>query len=276
MSAEEDPPVHVVYVVFAQVHHGVSEDCLAVYSSLARAQIFMDSQDGQLRQCLIIREIEIDRDPSDPYWKTPPQGMSAAFDLLAGMPSDAMPEDRGDDFERLKLGSLVVSIDREAGRPDAVVRVDSDGTRTVGHMIDGQFVPEPTSEEQATADLLLRVLHERYRQALEGESRPAAEVLAQLRARLNAPDEHKRLTGVMTARGQASVPPIAGSDPTFFDLQLVLAAAEALTGGREHAQTWLDVPLAEYDDLTPRQLVDRGRADTVLRHIGQLMSGSSG
>jgi len=60
------------------------------------------------------------------------------------------------------------------------------------------------------------------------------------------------------------------------DLLQVLAAAEALAGDPIKARAWLDVPMSEYNHLTPRELVERGQADTVLTHIGQLQSGSSG
>ena len=129
--------------------------------------------------------------------------------------------------------------------------------------------------ESETAEPLLRALEQGNRDVSEGRTKLAEAALNQLRARLNEPDAHERLDRVIAARGRAKVPPLAGRDfPS--DLHLVLVAAETLAGDLERARAWLDVPLPEYDHLTPRQLVDCGRADTVLAHIAQLQSGSSG
>jgi hypothetical protein len=101
------------------------------------------------------------------------------------------------------------------------------------------------------------------------------ELIARLRQRLNARDARERLTGLMAARGRADVQPIAGGDIEL-DLRCVLAFAELITGDPAQARAWLDVPMPDYDHLTPRELVERGRADTVLQHIVQIMSGASG
>lgn len=106
-----------VYVLFAQVRQGVEQDFLAVYSTLALAQEFIDAQDEQLRQCLVIWEVEIDKYPSDPYWKKP-EGLAGAFHALAGLPGDALPDDRVTDVadapKNVQLGSLTTSIAPEA------------------------------------------------------------------------------------------------------------------------------------------------------------------
>ena len=85
----------IVYAVFAQGRLGLDYNLLAVYSSRDRAQELIDTQDEQLRACMAICELEYDRHPTDPYWSTP-KGMASAFQLLAGMPKDALPRgDRG-------------------------------------------------------------------------------------------------------------------------------------------------------------------------------------
>jgi hypothetical protein len=122
----------IVYAVFAQGRLGLDYNLLAVYSSRDRAQELIDTQDEQLRACMAICELEYDRHPTDPYWSTP-KGMASAFQLLAGMPEDALPRgDRGgsaggatadpgtramDEFHRgrVALGSLLASIARDAG-----------------------------------------------------------------------------------------------------------------------------------------------------------------
>ena len=56
-----------------------------------------------------------------------------------------------------------------------------------------------------------------------------------------------------------------------------LNAAYALSGDRNRAIYWFrNVPVPEYDHRTAEELVAAGRVDTVLAHIGQLQSGSSG
>lgn len=62
------------------------------------------------------------------------------------------------------------------------------------------------------------------------------------------------------------------------DRALVLAAATKLAGGdRERALHWYhSVPLPEYDNRTAEELVLMGHAATVMKHITQLSSGSSG
>lgn len=61
----------IVYAVLAQVRQGVAHDFLAVYSTASLAREFVDAQDVQLRQCLVVWEVEVDRHPSDPYWTAP-------------------------------------------------------------------------------------------------------------------------------------------------------------------------------------------------------------
>ena len=56
-----------------------------------------------------------------------------------------------------------------------------------------------------------------------------------------------------------------------------LSAAYELSGDRDRAIYWFrNVPLPEYDHRTAEELVAAGRVDTVLAHVGQLLSGSSG
>jgi hypothetical protein len=106
------------YAVLAEVRQGVEHDLLAVYSTRALAKAFTDAQDEQLRQCLVICEVEIDKHPSDPYWRKP-HGLAGAFHALAGIPEDALPGDRVANVagasERVRLGTLLASIAREAG-----------------------------------------------------------------------------------------------------------------------------------------------------------------
>jgi len=83
----------IVYAVFAQVDGGISHDWLAVYSTPEHAQRFIKSQQAQLQPSLVVWEVVLDADPSDPYW-IPPQGMAAAFHTLAALPEDAVPDDQ--------------------------------------------------------------------------------------------------------------------------------------------------------------------------------------
>lgn len=63
-----------VFVVFAAVAGGISHDFIAAYSTRARAQRFIDAQDANLRECLSITPIELNRPPEDDYWRWPPEG----------------------------------------------------------------------------------------------------------------------------------------------------------------------------------------------------------
>ncbi len=111
-----------VYAVVAQGRLGVDHDVLAVYATPERAQELIDAQDDQLRSCLVIWDIELNKHPSDEYWAKP-KGMVAAFHALADIPVDALAEVRptaGKErvaaaSERVKLGALMSSIAREAG-----------------------------------------------------------------------------------------------------------------------------------------------------------------
>lgn len=83
-----------VYEVFAQFDGNIGHDRLAVYFIKERAQRFINSQDAQLQPNLVVREVVLDADPSDPYWNAS-RGMAAAFHILAALPDDAVPDDRG-------------------------------------------------------------------------------------------------------------------------------------------------------------------------------------
>lgn len=83
----------IVYAVFAEVRGGIGHDWLGAYSSRERAQRFIDAQDAQLQSSLVIWEVELDADPSDPYWVAP-KGMAAAFHAIAALPEDAVPNER--------------------------------------------------------------------------------------------------------------------------------------------------------------------------------------
>ena len=55
-----------------------------------------------------------------------------------------------------------------------------------------------------------------------------------------------------------------------------LSAAYELSGDRDRAIYWFrNVPLPEYNHRTAEELVAAGDVDTVLAHVGQLLSGSS-
>ena len=61
----------IVFAVFARGRLGLDHDLLAVYSTRERAQGLIDAQDEQLRACVVICELELDRHPTDPYWSPP-------------------------------------------------------------------------------------------------------------------------------------------------------------------------------------------------------------
>lgn len=67
-----------VYEVLAQFDGNIGHDRLAVYSTKERAQRFINSQDAQLQPNLVVWEVVLDADPSDPYWIAS-RGMAAAF-----------------------------------------------------------------------------------------------------------------------------------------------------------------------------------------------------
>jgi uncharacterized protein (DUF2384 family) len=61
------------------------------------------------------------------------------------------------------------------------------------------------------------------------------------------------------------------------DLERVTAAAVAVTGVRDGlVDAWLDTPIPELDDFTPRELVGAGRADAVLAYLESIEAGSTG
>jgi hypothetical protein len=67
----------VVYVVLARpwTHPGELE-FLAAYSRRSNAEEFVQVQDAAVRDCLVIREVELDRHPgSDGFWKIPGVGL---------------------------------------------------------------------------------------------------------------------------------------------------------------------------------------------------------
>lgn len=68
----------IVYAVFAAVRGGISHDWLAAYTSRERALAWINTQDAQLRECLVIWDIELDRHPTDPSWTTPQDVAGAA------------------------------------------------------------------------------------------------------------------------------------------------------------------------------------------------------
>ncbi len=74
LEQEKSMRRHRVFVVFAAVCGGISHDFIAAYSTRARAQRFIDAQDANLRDCLSISEIELNRHTEDDYWRRPPDG----------------------------------------------------------------------------------------------------------------------------------------------------------------------------------------------------------
>lgn len=61
-----------------------------------------------------------------------------------------------------------------------------------------------------------------------------------------------------------------------FEIDRVLAEAEAVFGDRASAMAWLDQPLSTFHDHTPRQLIAAGRADDVLSYLASIESGFVG
>jgi uncharacterized protein (DUF2384 family) len=59
-------------------------------------------------------------------------------------------------------------------------------------------------------------------------------------------------------------------------LEEVRRRALELSGDEQNVEAWLDKPIHEYGNRTPRELVAQGRGDVLVKHIGQLVSGSSG
>lgn len=59
-------------------------------------------------------------------------------------------------------------------------------------------------------------------------------------------------------------------------LDEVRRLAFELAGNSNQVEAWLDTPLSEYDGMTPRELVELGRGDVLIVHVGQITSGSSG
>jgi hypothetical protein len=85
-----------------------------------------------------------------------------------------------------------------------------------------------------------------------------------------------RLAGVHRAT-VAESPQNAKLQGYLRDSLKALTAAYELSGDRSKAIYWFrNVPLPEYDHRTAEELVSMGRIDTVLKHITQLASGSSG
>lgn len=84
-----------VYAVFAEGRLGLDHELLAVYSTRDRAFELVSEQDEQLRACLKIRELKLDRHPTDPYWNSP-KGIARAFHILAGLPDDFFPDNPSD------------------------------------------------------------------------------------------------------------------------------------------------------------------------------------
>ena len=118
-SHPSEDGAQTVYAVLAEVRGGVSHDLLAVYSTPVLARQFIDAQQESLRHCLIVWDVVVDRHPADPYW-TPP-GMAAAFHLLAELPDDALPADRGEASrtETNMLERVRRDSDDEEGPPSA-------------------------------------------------------------------------------------------------------------------------------------------------------------
>ena len=57
----------------------------------------------------------------------------------------------------------------------------------------------------------------------------------------------------------------------------VLSAATSLTGDVDHALFWFrNVPIAEFDHLTAMQLVEQGKAQTVVDYIESISVGATG
>ena len=85
-----------------------------------------------------------------------------------------------------------------------------------------------------------------------------------------------RLAGVHRAT-LAESPSNAKLQGYLRDSLRALTAAYELSGDRGQAIYWFrNVPLPEYGHRTAEELVSMGRIDTVLKHITQLASGSSG
>ncbi len=61
------------------------------------------------------------------------------------------------------------------------------------------------------------------------------------------------------------------------DMIRVLSAATQLNGNVSNAIFWFrNIPIAEFDHLTPMQLVERGEAQAVIDYVQSLESGSVG
>lgn len=112
----------IVYAVFAQLHGGIGHDWLAVYTSYDLAQRFVDAQDAQLRQCLVVWPVTLDAHPTDDYWVQPQtQGLEGAFHALAGLPEDmveAVREARDREKAAIAAGNVVSDTEsRKHGLP---------------------------------------------------------------------------------------------------------------------------------------------------------------
>lgn len=60
------------FAVFARPYSRPGDlDFLALYSSPDLAQQFIDCQDENLRGCLMVVDIAVDRHPTDGFWKRP-------------------------------------------------------------------------------------------------------------------------------------------------------------------------------------------------------------
>ena len=65
-------PMTTFYAIFARPYMNPGDlEFLALYSSQALAQRFIDCQDEQIRECLLVLNVEVDRHPSAEFWKRP-------------------------------------------------------------------------------------------------------------------------------------------------------------------------------------------------------------
>lgn len=60
------------------------------------------------------------------------------------------------------------------------------------------------------------------------------------------------------------------------DLDRVLAVADRISGDRQASLAWLQLPLKEFGDLTPDNLVSMGRADDLVAYLESISSGFVG